>query len=248
MKICKILLSLTLVLCVLAVPFAASAAATPVDLMPASKDDFTIVSGSGEITVTDGVAVIKNTGSDTLRVTLNSTTTFDISTLHTLHMNFKAETPFKMAYQIGSGANDNGWLNTSDNFAGMYTISADRAAAGDFDVNMPTSEITSLTEKSAVSFLQFIILVDAGGTFTINTVEMTDGTNAVGGGETTKAESATTTTAAATTTTVVKTTAKPGNDSAKTADVSNALLFVAVAALAGGVVTITAVTAKKASH
>ena len=243
MKFGKILLSLVLVLCVLAIPFTASAAETPVNVMPTADSELSIVQGTGEVTVADGVVVLKNTGSDTLRVTLTTAAKFDLSKLHTLHMKFKAETPFKMAYQIGT-ASDNGWMNTSDNFADLFTISNDRAAAGDFDVNMCSTGIINLTNPADAGFLQFIILVDAGGAFTISTIEMTDGTNTVGGGNTTKADSQTSATAASTT--VAKTTAKAGTDSAKTADTSSALLFVVVAAAAAGVITLTATKKSKA--
>ena len=236
MKISKILLSLAVALCVMLVPIAASAAETPVSLMPTADSDFTIVDGTGEITVADGVAILKNTGSGTLRVEMKSAATFDLSKLPTLHMQFKAETPFKMAYHIGT-ASDNGWMNTSDNFADLFTIANDRAAAGDYDVNMASTGIINLSNPANAGILKFIILVDAGGSFTISAAEMTDGTNAVGG-ETTKADSQTTTAAA--TTTVAKTTAKAGTDSAKTADTSSAVVFVAVAAVAAAAVIVTA--------
>ncbi len=241
MKISKILLSLAVALCVMLVPFAASAAETPVSVMPTADTDVTIIEGTGEITVADGVAILKNTGSGTLRVEMKSAAKFDLSKLHTLHMKFKAETPFKMAYHIGT-ASDNGWMNTSDNFANLFTIANDRAAAGEYDVNMASTGIINLTNTADVGFLKFIVLVDAGGSFTISAAEMTDGTNAVGG-ETTKADSQSTTETTVTTT-VAKTTAKAGTDSAKTADTSSAVLFVIVAVAAAGVVT-TSVVAKQ---
>ena len=87
----------------------------------------------------------------------------------------------------------------------------------------------------------------------LNTAEMTDGTTNSGSGDTqttttTKSDSAatTTTTAAPVTTTTVKKAETTTGDSAKTADVSQAVLFVGVAAMAAGVVALTASKKSKA--
>ncbi len=238
----KTILGALLALCV-SVVFCGSAMAaeTPVDLMPADDSGYTVMAGDGTVTVADDTLVIVNNGDGDLRVTIDTKTAFDLAKLHTLHMNFKSEMPFKMAWHIKSTDGTNGWANTSDNFADLFTISNDRAAKGDYDVKMDlNTPIAAIVDRSEVQFEQFIILLTGKGTFTLNTVEMTDGTASTG--DTTKADSSTT---AAPTTTAAKTTAKAGTDNAKTGDVSNALLFTAVAAVAAGVVTVSVTASKK---
>lgn len=174
----KALLSLVLTLCLLAVPFGVSVLAEgdALSLMPAADDGYTIVEGDGTVSVADGVMTIVNNGDGDLRITLDNTTSFDLSVLNTLHMQFNAEMPFKMAYHIISGADTTSdWLNTSTDYMDIYEVDlvADRAPAGEYDVEMNLSDLAvAITDKSSVYFEQFIILVTGKGTFTLNGVEM----------------------------------------------------------------------------
>ncbi len=247
----KILFSVLTVCCVLAASVFSVSAAAPVSLMPTAESGYTVVSGDGEVTLADGAMIIENKGDSDLRVTINNTTKFDYAALNTLHMKFDAKTTFKMAYHVASDDTTSGWANTSDNFANLFTIANDRAAAGEFDVNMKLSDITTgIVDKSSVYFKEFIIVLTGKGTFTVTAVEMTDGSTTSGGDTaattTTAAQTeSTTTTAAPVTTTTVKKPDTSTGDSAKTGDVSNAFVFVGVAAAAAGVVALTATKKSK---
>lgn len=249
-RFAKTMTMLAMVLCVLAVSVCAVSAAEPLSLMPTSESGYTVVSGDGTVTLADGVLVIENKGDGDLRVTLNNTAKFDYATLNTLHMTFESTASFKMAYHFVSDDTTTGWANTSDNFADLFTVANDRAAAGNYDVNMKVGDVTaSIVDKSSVTVKEFIIVLTGKGTFTVNTVEMTDG-SAASGGDTaattttaTQTETTTTTAAPVTTTTVKKAEVTTG-DSAKTGDVSNAIVFIGVAAAAAGAVALTA----KKSH
>lgn len=172
----KLLLALTLTLCMLAVPFCSVLAEGELDLMPTADDGYTIVEGDGTVTIADGVMTLVNNGDGDLRVTIDNTTSFDMSTLNGLQMQFNAEMPFKMAYHIISDAdNTNDWLSTTNDYADIYEIdyAADRSPAGEYDVKMNLGDLAvAVTDQSAVHFDQFIILVTGKGSFTLNTVKM----------------------------------------------------------------------------
>jgi len=248
----KAILSLALVLCLLAVPFCtASAAATPVDLMATSDDGYTIVAGDGTVEIADGKMVFTNNGDGDFRVTIDTKTVFDLEALHTLHMDFNAEMPFKMAYYLVSEDGTSAWLNTSTNFAGSYEVdtAADRAAKGEYDITMKlTDEITNIADMSQVHFDQFIVLMTGKGTFTLNTVEMTDGTASSDKDDTDKDETEATTTKAPTTTTKKEASKDDAEESAKTGDTSSAVLFATVAVAAVGVVTLCTVSKKSKAN
>ncbi len=244
-NIVKILLTLSLALCLLTVSFGVVYAADAFNLMPTDDNGYTIVAGDGTVTAADGKLTIVNNADGDLRITIDNKTAFDLAALHTLHMDFNAEMSFKMAYYLVSDADTtSAWLNTSDNYADMFTITGDRAAAGAYNVNLKIADLAAnVTDKSSVHFDQFIILLTGKGTFTLNTVEMTDGaTSGAPVDNTTKADD-TTTAAAATTTTVAKTTAA-STDSAKTGDTSNAIVFAVVAAAAASAVTLSVLSKK----
>ncbi len=224
-KAVKIMVSLVMALCLLSVPFASAfAAAAPVDLMPTDAAGYTIVSGDGTVSVEGGKMTIVNNADGDLRITINNATKFDIATLHTLHMDFNAQMPFKMAYHIVCPDGTGIWPNTSTTFTDQFTIdtATDRAAAGEYNVKMNmTDAAAALADKSQVYFEQFIILVTGKGTFTVNSVKMTDGTETEGGETTTTASATETTTTAAigeTTTTAVDTATTTGADTATTTE------------------------------
>ncbi len=247
--ISKILLAVMLMICVMATSVCVASAATPVSLMPTAESGYKIVSGDGTVTLADGVMIVENTGDGDFRIEIVNPAKFDYAALHTLHMKFEAKTAFKMAVHAVSDDTTSGWANTSDNFADLFTIANDRAAAGNYDVNMKVGDVTTaIVDKSSVHFEQFIIVLTGKGTMTINTVEMTDGSTSTGGNDTktTTTGAATTTTAAPVTTTTVKKADVSTGDSAKTGDVSNAIVFVGVAATAAGVVALTATKKSKA--
>lgn len=267
----KTMLSVVLTLCLLAVSVCGVLAeATALDLMPTADSGYTIVAGDGTVTIADGKMTLVNNGDGDFRVTIDNKAAFDLNALHTLHMNFNAEMPFKMAYYMISDADGSSdWLNTSTDFTDLYTVdtATDRAAAGEYDVKMKLGELAlDIADKSSVHFDQFIILLTGKGTFTLNTMAMTDGTSAPAGdsdattteapeGDATTTTQAAgdadaTTTAAGETTTAAPTTTtvpKPAGDtesSAKTGDVSDAIAFAAVAAVAAVVVTLSVVSKK----
>lgn len=176
--IVKTLLGVVLSLCLLAVPFAASAEETPLDLMPTSDASCTIVEGDGTVSVADGVLTIVNNGDGDLRVTIDNPTVFDASVLNTLHMEFNAGMPFKMAYYLISDDGSSDWLNTSTDYMDVFTVdvAADRVAAGEYTVDMNIGDrAVDMTGKTAVHYDQFIILMTGKGTFTMNAVQMVAG-------------------------------------------------------------------------
>jgi len=145
------------------------------DLIPENDEEWTIVSGDGTVTVENGVLTIINNSDGDLRVTLNKKDYFDLTVLNSLHMEFDAEMPFKMAYNIvNSNDSSNGnWPNTSDLFSHIFEITNDRAAPGKYDVQLEMCDnCPSITDKSSVYFNQFIILLTGKGTFTVNVAEM----------------------------------------------------------------------------
>ena len=175
----KTLFALVLTLCLLIVPFAASAeGVAPLNLMPADESGYTIVEGDGTVAITDGKLILTNNGDGDFRVLINNYAEFDLSTLTTLHMSFKADMPFKMAYHVGSHADSaDDWVTTTTDFNDLYEIdvATDRNPAGDYNLNMDLDTVSvALVDKTAVYFEQFIILVTGKGTFTLDAVEMTE--------------------------------------------------------------------------
>ncbi len=144
------------------------------DLIPENDEEWTIVAGDGTVTVEDGVLTAVNNGEGDLRITLNNAEYFNLEELNSLHMVFNTDAPFKMAVQVTSNVDGTSqWLNTSSNYPSLFTVENDGAAAGDYDVQMEIRDLsTGIKDKSSVYFQQFIILVRAKGTFTLNVAEM----------------------------------------------------------------------------
>ncbi len=144
------------------------------DLIPENDDEWTLVSGEGTVTVENGILTAVNTGEGDLRITLNNAEYFNLEKLNSLHMDFTTDVPFKMAIQVTSTVDGTSqWLNTSSNYPSLFTVENDGAAAGDYDVNMEVRDLSnSIVDKSSCYFQQFIILVRAQGTFTLNVAEM----------------------------------------------------------------------------
>lgn len=173
----KSILSVLLTLCLLAVPMIGVSAEDAFNLMPTAEDGYTVVAGDGTVSIDGGVLTIVNNSDGDFRLTIDNPAAFDLTRLNTLHMTFHADMPFKMAYHIinAGNANDNDWLTTSDDYPTLLNVdlNADRAPAGDYDIEMELCETAvAMTDKSSVSFEQFIILLTGKGTFTLNTVEM----------------------------------------------------------------------------
>ncbi len=147
------------------------------DLIPENEEEWTIVAGDGTVTVENGVLTAVNNGDGDLRITLNNAEHFNLKKLNALHMKFDTEIPFKMAYYLVSNVNGGGaqWLNTSTSYPNLYTVdtTTDRAAAGSYDVHMEIRDLSNgITDKSSVSYSQFIILMTGKGTFTLDVAEM----------------------------------------------------------------------------
>ncbi|MBR5134752.1 MAG: hypothetical protein IKV35_04055 [Clostridia bacterium] len=231
-KFAKVSLALTMVACLLSVLFVGASAANALDLMPTTDDGYTIVAGDGTVSVENGKMIITNNGTGDLRVTVDTKTAFDLTELHTLHMEFDADMSFKMAYHVVSQDGTSGWQNTSDNFSHLFEITSDRAAAGDYVLDMNLNEgITTITDRTDVHFEQFIILMTGKGTFVLNNVAMTDGS--VAGDDETD-----------TTTTTKQEVSDDAEEPVKTGDSSNAVA-IAFIALASAVVIAAAVASKK---
>ncbi len=172
----KTLFSVILSLCLLTVPFAVSAEAAPLDLMPTDESGYTIVEGDGTVAIEDGKLILTNNGDGDLRVWINNTTAFDLAALNVLHMQFKADMPFKMAYHLISNADQTAdWVTTTTDFNDLYEIDyvTDRNPVGSYDLKMDlNTAAVAITDKSAVYYEQFIILVTGKGSFTLEAVEM----------------------------------------------------------------------------
>lgn len=242
-SITKLCLSLALILSVLALSVA-SVAAAPLSLFPASEDGYTVVSGDGSVELKDGAMLITNNGDTDLRITIDNTTSFDLTALPYLHMVFNTEAPFKMAYHVvcDSNADSGMWPNTSNSFPDLYEVDTakDSAAAGEYDVKMDLGALaTDLADTSSVHFDQFILVLKGKGTFTLTAVEMTDGQTA---GDDTDGDA---TTAPKETTTTVKK-SESADENPYTGDVSNTVALVVAVAALGTVVTASIVKKQRA--
>ncbi len=145
------------------------------DMMPENDEEWTLVAGEGTVTVENGVLTAVNNSDGDLRITLDKKDFFDLTTLNSLHMQFNAEMPFKMAFHVVGSKDSSGsaWPNTSTIFGHIFDITDDRAAAGEYDVQLEMRDnCASITDKSSVYFDQFIILLTGKGTFTLNVAEM----------------------------------------------------------------------------
>ncbi len=150
------------------------------NLLPETDEQFTLVSGEGNVTIENGVMKAVNTGDTDLRITLDKKDLFNLKVLNSLHMDFETDVPFKMAFYVVSSVEGGGaqWLNTSSNYPSLFTVENDGAAAGDYDVNMEIRDlVNNVTDKSSCYFDQFIILVKGKGTFTLNVAEMIEHDN-----------------------------------------------------------------------
>lgn len=172
----KALLPFLLVLCLLTVPFAASAEAALLDLMPADESGYTIVEGDGTVAIEDGKLILTNNGDGDFRVWINNATAFDLAKLNALHMQFEAEIPFKMAYHLISNADaSSDWVTTTTDFYDLYEVDAltDRNPVGTYDLEMDlNTACVEIADTSSVYFEQFIILVTGKGSLTLRSVEM----------------------------------------------------------------------------
>jgi len=170
----KKLFSCLLAVCLLAIPFTASA--EPIDLMPVDDSGYTIVEGDGTVTIEGDKVIFENNTDGDLRIWINNATPFDMIENNAVHMQFEAGMPFKMAFYLISDADaTDDWLTTSTDYLDLFELdtATDRSPAGTYDVNMNIRDLAvTIKDASSVHFDQFIILMTGKGTFTLNTVEL----------------------------------------------------------------------------